>query len=93
MNSVIFVVKKPENEPLYEHGKWPKLLDTLKDIAETTQNSIMLGDNVLQIPLNSGMSSLVRCGGICKESNYTYQVLFLTENPEWIIVPREETPI
>ena len=91
MRSVIFWVENPQVGNIgLEASSWRELLGTLKDIADTSQGSQMLSENVLQIPLKSDLPSLVKCGEACHSKGRTYRVLFLEDEPEWITVTKDE---
>ncbi len=91
MHSVIFVVEKPVMDPIgQEPGRWHELKDTLDHTVEIFPNCTRLAENILQIPLNNGMPSLIRCGEACRVGNYTYKVLFFSDAPEWIVSSTSE---
>jgi len=73
MHSVIFVAENPKPDAMpHQTEPWNELLRTLKDIVDTSPGTVMLSHNLLQIPLESALPALIRCGEACRAQTCTY---------------------
>jgi len=90
MHAILAVEKPQDVDEILSGQNWNALLETLKDIAQTSQGIQTLAPNVLQIPLENGLHPLVKCGEVCRGRKISYKTLFFEDEPQWITTTRNE---
>ena len=84
MHSALIVIEKPDLSDPEKQKAWSDSKKALSGILTKYETVEKLSENVLLIPLQSALSALGALIHVAQSKQFSYQVLFLDQEPQWI---------
>ncbi len=91
MHSALLIIEEPPDSEIDLSYEWSHFLDQLAKDLDSIEPLTMLNSATLLIPLHDGTHTLKHALNAVG-TNYQHRVLFLSEEPSWVITPPIEKP-
>ena len=79
----IVIVHKPTDRPTAE-PEWHGFLEKIGQIKKTFSNAQEIQENIWQISLENGLNELVDILSLSSSLKFSYRVLMLEDEPNWL---------
>ena len=87
MHSALLVIQKPSDDEHQGGAKWERAMAEVRDTLRIAHQVEILAENTLLIPARSDLSTLSLVIGACLKFHLSYKVLFLDQQPQWVLSP------